>query len=198
MSLPSHPLRHHMTVTWRSCQRGYAWQNFWGDIAPVLGVILHFFDYIHEHCPQNCKVRHGYISYRVPWVFCSPISLWSCLQVPYACFVWGRYRKIWEIQVQLNVYSPSILICYFIIILSCSDWPVVQLCFLWPCGSCHNNSLCNEIAEVKLYLIWIRTNVVKVGTSVVAVFCFYVTSSTTCIINVSFLQQAFTVELKHN
>ena len=109
------PLRHHMTVTWRSCHRDYAWQIFTsGDIAPVLGVILHFFGHIHEHSPQNYKVRHGYISYRVPWIFCAPISLWSCLQVPYARSVWWRSREIWEIQVQLNVNSPSnfdLLVC---------------------------------------------------------------------------------------
>ena len=160
-----------MTITWRSCQMDYAWQIFTsGDIAPVLGVILHFFGHIHEHSPQNCKVRHGYISYRVSWVFCAPISLWSCLQVPYARSVRRRSWEIWEIQVQLNVDSPSILICYFIILLFCSDCPIVQLCFLGPCGSCHNNSLWNEVQS---FLISIRSKCRDISLLVVAVFCFY-------------------------
>lgn len=133
-------------VIWRLHDVAVRWITpdwFLGDIAPVLGVTSHFFDYIHEHSPRNRKVRHGYLSYRVPWVFCAPISLWSCLQVPYARSVWGRSWEVWEIQVQL--YS---LICYSIIFLLCSDWPVVQLYFLWPCGTCHNNNLCNVMAEI--------------------------------------------------
>lgn len=191
MSLPSHPLRHHMTVTWRSCQRGYAWHTFEAILPLFLGWFCISLTTFMSTAPKIAKLDMATSLTECPE--------FSALQSHYEAASKFHMRALFEGDTgRFEKFRYNWTCSYFIIILFCSDWPVVQLCFLWPCGSCHNNSLCNEIAEVKLYLIWIRTNVVKVGTLVVAVFCFYVTSSTTCIINVSFLQQAFTVELKRN
>ena len=57
----------------------------------------------------------------------------------------GRFEKF---RYNWTWTRLPILICYIVRHLFSSDWRVVQLCFLWPRGSCHNNSLCNEIAEV--------------------------------------------------